>query len=294
MFLKQYLYHLENERGLSAQTSASYNTDISRFISFMGQKGIDDFANITSADLQSFFKMLSELGLEKNSTSRYHSSLKGFFNYLMKNEYLEKNPFDKIPAPKGSRKLPMVLSVEEMKNVLDCVTPVDKFELRNRSILETMYACGLRVSELINLKTSDLFFEDEVIRVTGKGDKQRIIPIGQEAIQWMQKYLLESRPLLIKKAKPTNTVFLNARGTKLSRMAIWKIVSKYISVAGVRGAVHPHTFRHSFATHLLEGGADLRAVQEMLGHSNIVTTQIYTHIDRDFIKSEHKKFHPRS
>ena len=159
--------------------------------------------------------------------------------------------------------------------------------------MELFYSSGLRVSELINLKVSDLFFPDEVIRVLGKGSKQRIVPIGSSAIEWVTKYLTGSRPLLEKRGKSLNHVFLNNRGTKLSRMGVWKIVDRYTKEAGIEKEVHPHTFRHSFATHLLEGGADLRAVQEMLGHADISTTQIYTHIDREYIKQVHRDFHPR-
>ena len=160
-------------------------------------------------------------------------------------------------------------------------------------MLELFYACGTRVSELINIKISDLFFDEDVIRVFGKGSKERIVPIGSSAVKWINKYLKESRILLMKKTKSENYLFLNNRGTKLSRMGVWKIVDRYVKEAGIEKEVHPHTFRHSFATHLLEGGADLRAVQEMLGHADISTTQIYTHIDRDYIKQVHKEFHPR-
>ncbi len=165
--------------------------------------------------------------------------------------------------------------------------------LRDKAILETFYACGLRVSELINLKLSDLFFEEEIIRAFGKGSKERLIPIGSSAREWITNYLKQSRPLLQKKMKSENYLFLNSRGSKFSRMGIWKIVERYVKEAGIEKEVHPHTFRHSFATHLLEGGADLRAVQEMLGHADISTTQIYTHIDREYIKQVHKDFHPR-
>lgn len=168
-----------------------------------------------------------------------------------------------------------------------------KLGLRDKAILELLYSSGLRVSELLSLKVSDLFFNDEVIRVFGKGSKQRVVPIGSSAIKWVTEYLTKIRPLLQKRMKSENIVFLNSRGSKLSRMAIWKIVKKYCDDAKIEKDVHPHTFRHSFATHLLEGGADLRAVQEMLGHSDISTTQIYTHIDREYVKQIHKDFHPR-
>jgi integrase/recombinase XerD len=180
-----------------------------------------------------------------------------------------------------------------MENILDQPDTNSKLGIRDKAILEILYSSGLRVSELLNLKLSDLFFDDEVIRVLGKGSKQRIIPVGSSAIDWVTKYLINARPHLQKRMKSGNYIFLNSRGSKLSRMSIWKIVQKYCSKAEIKKEVHPHTFRHSFATHLLEGGADLRAVQEMLGHSDISTTQIYTHIDREYVKQIHKDFHPR-
>ena len=204
-----------------------------------------------------------------------------------------RNPVDKIEAPKRKKNLPEVLTIFEMENVLSKPDSMKKLGLRDKAILEIMYACGLRVSEVINLKVSNLYFNEEIIRVFGKGSKERLVPIGRSAVSWVMKYLKESRQLLVKKAVSENYIFLNNRGTKLSRMGIWKITDRYFKEAGINKAAHPHTFRHSFATHLIEGGADLRAVQEMLGHADISTTQIYTHIDRDYIKQVHKDFHPR-
>ncbi len=227
------------------------------------------------------------------SAARYFSSLKGFFLYLLKNNYIIKNPLEKISAPKLSKKLPEVLNINEVDKILAQPNVSDTLGLRNKAILELLYACGTRVSELTNLKLSDLFLNEEVIRVFGKGSKERLIPIGSSAIEWVGKYIKESRSVLLRISKSGNYVFLNSRGSKLSRMGIWKIIDRYVKEAGIQKEVHPHTFRHSFATHLLEGGADLRAVQEMLGHADISTTQIYTHIDRDYIKQVHKQFHPR-
>jgi len=198
-----------------------------------------------------------------------------------------------VSPPKLSKTLPSVLSVEEIDKILSVPDTSDKLGLRDKSILEMLYACGLRVSELIELKISNLFFDEEIIRVFGKGSKERLVPVGSSAIKWTKMYLVKSRPMLQKKSRSEGIVFLNNRGTKLSRMGIWKIVERYAKEAGIEKNVHPHTFRHSFATHLLEGGADLRAVQEMLGHADISTTQIYTHIDRDYIKQVHRDFHPR-
>ncbi len=292
-FVKEYLTYLKLEKNLADNTIKSYKTDIVSFFNFLKDENIKDLNEIQSKDANNFFVVLKNIGLQPSSASRYHSSLKGFFKYLYLSGYIQNNPIDKIRAPKISKKIPQVLSIEEIDEIFSKPDTKDKFGLRDRAILETLYACGLRVSELITLKISDLHLNESVISVFGKGSKERIVPIGRSAIKWINKYLLKSRPLLGKKSKSLNYIFLNVRGTKLSRMGIWKIIEQYVDEAKIMKDVHPHTFRHTFATHLLEGGADLRAVQEMLGHANLSTTQIYTHIDREFIKQEHKLYHPR-
>ncbi|MBA4250362.1 MAG: site-specific tyrosine recombinase XerD [Chlorobiaceae bacterium] len=292
VFLKEYLAILKFERNLSKNTIASYKNDIEKFLSFI-ENEIEDLSEINHRHLGKFFKFLIEIGLIEKSTARYHSSLKGFFNFLFLSGYIKKNPIEKISAPKLSRKLPEVLSVAEIDKMLSMIDTTNKLGLRDRAIVETLYACGLRVSELINIKISDIYLDDDAIKVLGKGSKERIVPIGSSAKEWIKKYLTESRVLIEKKGKSLNYIFLNNRGTKLSRMGIWKIIKNYSALAKIKKEIHPHSFRHSFATHLLEGGADLRAVQEMLGHVSISTTQIYTHIDRNFIKAEHKMYHPR-
>jgi integrase/recombinase XerD len=293
LFLKEYLAHIKLEKNLSQNTVVSYKNDINVFITFLKDLRIDDPSNISSDHIRAFFKTIKELGLSGSSSARYFSSLKGFFLYLLKNKYILINPVEKITAPKISKKLPGVLSIPEVEKILSTPEVDDKLGLRDKTILELFYACGTRVSELINLKVNDLFLDDEIIRVIGKGSKERLIPIGSSAIKWIGEYLRKSRPLLMKKSKSENNLFLNSRGSKLSRMGVWKIINRYVMQAGIKKDIHPHTFRHSFATHLLEGGADLRAVQEMLGHADISTTQIYTHIDRDYIKQVHKQYHPR-
>ncbi|MEO8398694.1 MAG: site-specific tyrosine recombinase XerD [Ignavibacteriaceae bacterium] len=293
IFLKEYLTVLSLEKNLSDNTVKAYKNDISSFIFFLEGKKITDPSQISYSLIIDFFKTLNEIGLNKTSAARYFSSLKGFLKYLFLNKYINSNPIEKIEAPKLSKNLPNVLSFNEVEKILSQPEINDKLGLRDKAILEMFYACGVRISELIDLKISDLFFSEDMIRVLGKGSKERIIPIGQSAINWVTKYLQSSRPLIVKKMKSENYLFLNNRGTKLSRMGVWKIVDKYVKEARIQKEVHPHTFRHSFATHLLEGGADLRAVQEMLGHSDISTTQIYTHIDREYIKQVHKDFHPR-
>ena len=293
MFLKEYLAHIKLEKNLSKNTVSSYKNDITAFISYLKNKGKEDPSIISSNDIGGFFKTLNELGLSGSSSARYFSSLKGFFLYLLKNKYILKNPIEKITAPKIAKRLPGVLDVNEIDKILSAPEVNDKLGLRDKAMLELFYACGTRVSELIDLKVNDLFFDDEIIRVFGKGSKERLIPIGSSAINWVGEYLKKGRPLLMKKSKSENNLFLNSRGSKLSRMGVWKIIDRYVKEAGIEKEVHPHTFRHSFATHLLEGGADLRAVQEMLGHADISTTQIYTHVDRDYIKQIHKQYHPR-
>lgn len=292
-FLKEYLANLKIEKNLSENTINSYKSDLTSFLNFITHSGIDDLSDIKTTQITSFFKLLKDAGLNESSAARYFSSLKGFFKYLYQNEYIKSNPVERISPPKISRKLPEVLNVREINLILEQPNVKDTIGLRDKAILELFYACGTRISELINIKVNDLFLSEEVIRVFGKGSKERLIPIGSSAIRWIVKYLKKSRPLLVKNIKSENYLFLNQRGTKFSRMGIWKIVRQYVKQAGIEKNVHPHTFRHSFATHLIEGGADLRAVQEMLGHSDISTTQIYTHIDRDYIKLVHKKFHPR-
>lgn len=292
-FLKEYLTILRFEKNLSDNTINSYQNDIRNFLSYCSQSNITDLNDVKSSDLSKYFELQRSAGKDSSTSARYMSSLKGFFGYLQDNNYIEVNPTEKLLSVKKSRKLPAVLSIQEIELILNSPDTNDLTGLRDKAILELFYSSGLRVSELINLKINDLFFNDEVIRVFGKGSKERIVPIGSSAIKWVNEYLIKARPSLEKKSKSQNFVFLNKRGSKLSRMWIWKIVSKYSSDAGIKKEIHPHTFRHSFATHLLEGGADLRAVQEMLGHADISTTQIYTHINREYIKQVHKDHHPR-
>jgi integrase/recombinase XerD len=293
IFLQEYLTTLKLERNLSGNTVSSYKNDISSLLSFLETLGITDPSQVNKKDLNSFFSSLNKTGLSSNSAARYYSSIKGFFRYLFIQNYIKENPMERVSSPKLKKGLPLVLSVTEVDSVLARPDTSNVPGLRDKALLELLYACGVRVSELLGLKVSDLFFNEEMIRVFGKGSKERLVPVGRSAVKWVKEYLMKSRPMLEKKHKSENFLFLNQRGTKLSRMGIWKIVDKYVKDAGIKKEVHPHTFRHSFATHLLEGGADLRAVQEMLGHADISTTQIYTHIDREYIKQMHKDFHPR-
>ncbi|MCU7493949.1 MAG: site-specific tyrosine recombinase XerD [Ignavibacteria bacterium] len=291
--IDEYLTVLKLEKNLSENTITGYRNDLMNLVNFASDRGIEDESSIDYRLISDFYKMLSDMGVAGTTSARYLSSHKGYFEYLLSNGYIERNPVEKIMSPKLSRKLPQVLTFNEVEKILSQPTTDTPLGIRDKALLEVLYASGLRVSESIGLHLQDLFLTEEVIRVFGKGSKERLVPIGSSAIEWINVYLMRSRPLLEKKGKSQNVLFLNNRGSKLSRMGVWKIVDRYTREAGVLKEVHPHTFRHSFATHLLEGGADLRAVQEMLGHADISTTQIYTHIDREYIKQVHRDCHPR-
>lgn len=292
-FVKEYLAHLKLEKNLSDNTINSYQNDLSQFINYVLKNDLGDLSQINTTFIAKYFERERQRNKSTSTSARYLSSIKGFFSYLSFNGYIDKDPTEVFSATRKGRKLPVVLSFHEIEKILSAPDSSSKLGLRDKALLEICYSCGLRVSEIIDLKINDLLFENEVIRVLGKGSKQRIVPIGRSAVKYVTEYLQRSRPSLVKSIKSENYIFLNIRGTKLSRMGVWKIFDRYIKEAKIEKDVHPHTFRHSFATHLLEGGADLRAVQEMLGHSDISTTQIYTHIDREFIKQVHRDFHPR-
>jgi len=292
-FVREYISVLRLEKKLSENSVSAYKNDLNIFITFLTDYGITDFSEVDNKALLEFFNRKEQSEKETTTNARCISALKGFFKFLENSSYIKKNPMDKIEPPRIIRKPPEVLAFSEIEKLLDQPDTEDKLGLRDKAMLELFYSSGLRISELINIRVADLFFEDEVIRVLGKGSKERIIPVGSSAIKWVTEYLVRSRPLLEKKSLSKNIVFLNRNGKKLSRMGIWKLLKAYSKDAGIEKDVHPHTLRHSFATHLVEGGADLRAVQEMLGHSDISTTQIYTHVDRDFVKQNHRDFHPR-
>jgi integrase/recombinase XerD len=292
--LKEYLTILRFEKNLSVNTIESYSNDITKLLEFSESYfNVRDENEIDDKILIKFYKFLSDMGLSGSTSARYLSSHKSFFGYLKSQNYIEKDPTEKVSSPKLSRKLPVVLSFNEIEKILDAPDTRNETGLRDKALMEIMYSSGLRVSETINLLLNDLIFSEGLIRVLGKGSKERIVPIGSSAVRWVNKYLMNGRPSLKKSGKSLNFVFLNKRGTKLSRMGVWNIVDKYTKEAGIDKEVHPHIFRHSFATHLLEGGADLRSVQEMLGHADISTTQIYTHIDREYIKQVYRDYHPR-
>ncbi|MDD5362896.1 MAG: site-specific tyrosine recombinase XerD [Ignavibacteria bacterium] len=296
---KLFLNHLRLEKALSENTISNYSLDIRFFINYLTEKKkVTDAKSISEGVIENYIFYLRNLKNKKDdyysvkSINRYISSIKSFFKFLASEKIIDKNPSEIIETPKISRNLPQVLTIGEIDSILKLTDNSDVLELRDRAIMETMYASGLRVSEVVNLILPNIFFDEGILRIFGKGSKERIVPIGSSALQYINKYLEKSRPYL-RKPYSEDTVFLNHRGRKLTRMAIWNIISKYAKKAGIKKQIHPHTFRHSFATHLLEGGADIRIIQEMLGHSDISTTQIYTHIDREYLIEVHKTFHPR-
>lgn len=291
--LKDFLLYLELERSLANNTIRSYSFDLQRFSKFLDSKGITDFNDAGESQIESYLTQLKK-EYSSTTTARMLSALRQFYSFLLskKDNTSTVNPLEYFDSPKLGRKLPGVLSVEEIDKILSQPNSSNTLGLRDKTILETMYACGLRVSEVIDLKKSGILVNDEVIRVFGKGSKERVVPIAKTALEWIKIYIERSRAAI---AKPFSEdyLFLNWRGRKLSRMAIWDIMNKYSKMAKIPKHIHPHIFRHSFATHLLEGGADLRSIQEMLGHADIGTTQIYTHVDITYLKEVHKQFHPR-
>ncbi|KPL00473.1 MAG: recombinase XerD [candidate division Zixibacteria bacterium SM23_73_3] len=291
--LDQFLNHLSIEVGLSSNTIESYRRDLKRYLKSLQEKKIDSVDKITGEHITDLIVLLSRMGLKSNSIARNLTSIRRFHKFLVTEGYSDSNPASALDSPKLWRKLPTVLNVEEMKRLLNQPAEQEALGLRDKAILEFLYAAGVRISELIHLKRKDLLLEVELVRVMGKGQKERIIPIGKVALRSVERYLRETRPQLAKRTSE-DFLFLNRRGRPLSRMGLWKILRKYVMKAGIKKKVSPHTIRHSFATHLLEGGADLRAVQEMLGHADISTTQIYTHLDREYLKQEHRHYHPRS
>lgn len=297
--LNIYKQFLEYEEGRSKNTVLSYMNDLNKFSMFLARKKIKQFRDVNEADIEEFLIFLAEeLDISSNSRARYLSSLRSFYDYLRRNNKVRSSPAHNIDMPKVIRAIPEVLNVDDVELIL-AQPEVDadnikrrRAAIRDRAILEMFYATGMRCTELIELKVNSVNLEEEVVRVIGKGNKERLIPIGIDALDWLEEYL-DIRPRFAQEDSG-DVLFLNQRGSRFSRMGIWKIIQKYSHSAGIDKKVHPHTFRHSFATHLLEGGADLRAVQEMLGHSDIGTTQIYTHIDTQYIKEIHKTFHPRA
>ena len=291
--ITHYQNYLKIERGLSENSISNYTFDINKLVKWLVLNNIKTSPiNIEKETLQEFIYNIAK-ELNPRSQNRIISGLKGFFNYLIFEEYRANNPLDLIESPKIGRKLPDTLSIEEIDTIISIIDLSKPQGERNRAIIEALYGCGLRVSELISLKISDLFFDEGFIKVTGKGNKQRFVPIGSLTIKFINIYRNEIRVHQVIKPSAQDTLFLNRRGNELTRAMIFHIVKELTEKAGIRKNISPHTFRHSFATHLLENGADLRAIQQMLGHESITTTEIYTHLDKRHLSQIINNFHPR-
>ena len=290
--IDKYKTWLRLEKSLSANSIEAYLTDLDKLIRFVESEG-KDFATISYQDLQQFVDQLRDIGIHPRSQARIISGIKSFYRFLLLDEYITADPTELLESPKIGLKLPEVLTVNEINDILDTIDLSLPEGQRNRAMLEVLYSCGLRVSELISLRYSDVYFDEGFIRVEGKGSKQRLVPISETAIREIKNYLLDRNRMVVKKGFE-DILFLSRRGTALSRIMVFHIIKQQTEMAGVHKNVSPHTFRHSFATHLLEGGANLRAIQEMLGHEKITTTEIYTHIDRQFLRKEILEHHPRS
>src|SRR5699024_2953401 len=296
--LQRYLQFIKLEKNLSENSVFSYKNDLERYLRFVARVlRIHKLNGITLQHIEQYLEELSSMDLSVSSIARNISSIRGFHEFAVVEHLAEANPAELIELPKKAKELPEVLNPTEVAAIIDIPNRETDAGIRNAAILETLYATGMRVSELTGLELSNLFFEIDFIRVVGKGNKERLVPVGEVAQKALEHYVEAVRPKFQSDKNPQkaqNKVFLSQRGNPLSRMSIWNIVTDAAERAGIEKNVYPHIFRHSFATHLLEGGADLRAVQEMLGHSSINTTEIYTHVDRSLLHQVHKEFHPRA
>ena len=290
--LERFSDFLTLEQGAALRTTDAYGRDVGRFVSYARAKGVREPLGASPRLLREFVYHLKDVGLAPASIRRNVSAVRTYFRFLISEGHLVSDPSERLDTPKRWLTLPDVLTADEVQRLLDAVTLDEPLAFRDRAMLELAYGAGLRVSEWITLGVRDLLLEDALLRVFGKGSKERLVPIGRRAIGAVAVYTRELRPRL-ERGGGKGVLFLNARGTPLTRMGAWKMLRKYVDKAGLQKHVSPHTLRHSFATHLLEGGADLRAVQEMLGHADISTTQIYTHVDREYLRTVHRQFHPR-
>ncbi len=288
-----WLDELRTGRRLSAHTLDAYRRDADDYLAFAVKHGLADWREATPTFVDAYFAQLARRGLAGSTVSRRRSSLRGLHGYLARAATPGADPFARIPAPRRDRKLPHALSLADVEALLAQPEGEGALALRDRAMLEVAYACGLRVSELIGLERDAVSFSGRVLTVVGKGDKQRLVPFGRQAERALREWLDRGRPQLASRARH-DRVFCNARGGPLSRMGWWKILRALARKAGLTARVHPHALRHSFATHLLEGGADLRVVQELLGHASVTTTAIYTHLDRSYLREVHRQFHPRA
>jgi integrase/recombinase XerD len=290
-----YIAFLKLEKSLAANTVEAYVDDLKKLINFFQLKAVFlSPEQVEYAHLKEFIVWLNDMGISPRSQARIISGLKSFFRYLMIEDRIKNDPTELLESPRLGRKLPDVLSVPEIDRILAAIDLSKSEGHRNKAIIETLYSCGLRVSELTDLRMTNLYFNEEFIKVLGKGSKERLVPISSRAMKEIQVYLEQYRRHLVPKKGSENFVFLNRRGSKITRVMIFTLIKQLTEKSGIRKNVSPHTFRHSFATHLVDGGADLRAVQEMLGHESILTTEIYTHLDREYLRDAIMRHHPRS
>ncbi|HEX5002765.1 MAG TPA: site-specific tyrosine recombinase XerD [Bacteroidia bacterium] len=294
-YIKGFRSYLQLERSLSGNSVEAYEHDVEKLSQFLDANGIVKGPDkLTYDDLRQFIKWVNELGMSARSQARVLSGIKSFYKYLLLENVVKDDPTTLLEGPRLGRKLPDFLSIEEINSIIAAIDLSKPEGERNKAMMETLYSSGLRVSELVGLKKSNLYHEVGLLRVTGKGNKERLVPIGGVALKQIKVYEDAYRNHITIKPGNEDFLFLNRRGAKLSRVMVFTIIKELVKVAGIRKSVSPHTFRHSFATHLIEGGADLRAVQEMLGHESITTTEIYTHLDRDYLRSAILQFHPRA
>lgn len=287
--------YLRLERSLSANTIEAYLHDVDMLIQFFKGRTVNKVVSeVTANDLKDFLVWVNELGMLPPSQARVLSGLKAFFKYLLLDNQIKTDPSALIESPKMSRKLPDTLSILEINKLIEAIDLSKAEGMRNKAMIEILYGCGLRVSELTSLKISNLFLDIDFIKILGKGNKERLVPIGSDAIKFLKIFIDEVRVHIVVKPGKEDFVFLNMRGNPISRVMVFLIIKDLAKKAGINKSISPHTFRHSFATHLIEGGADLRAVQEMLGHESITTTEIYTHLDREYLRDTIIQFHPRS
>ncbi|MBA5729351.1 site-specific tyrosine recombinase XerD [Aerococcaceae bacterium INB8] len=292
--IDDYERYLLIDQGKSQNTIQSYMRDLKKFVTFINKQEIVEINNINKDTIQLYIISLNKAGFAASTTNRMISTLKNFFHYLIREQKMDHNPMDLIQGAKNRNHLPKTLSSKEIDRLLEAPDTETNNGIRDRAILEVMYATGLRVSELTHLKMNELHLELGFIQTVGKGDKERIIPIGEEALFWIKKYLEEVYPIYAKKSTDSTILFLTQRGKHFTRQGIWKNLKKYVNLAGIDHEVSPHILRHSFATHLLENGADLRMVQELLGHSDISTTQIYTHVSKQRLQEIYRNSFPRA
>lgn len=292
-WLDTFLAFLKLEKTLSDNTVVSYQFDLERLHAFLKQHRITDLSEVTPELLAQYMRLLFDIGFAPTSIQRALASLRSYFSFVAAEGAITSDPTEQLESPRATRYLPDVLAVHDIVTLFESINLSKKFGVRDRALLETLYATGMRVSELSSFTYEQIIFDEELVRIIGKGSKERLVPIGKQALAWISRYWEGDRCASVKPCSGS-VIFLNPRGGALSRMGIWKIIQSHVALAGIKQHVSPHTFRHSFATHLLEGGADLRIVQEMLGHAAIMTTEIYTHVDRKYLMEVHRSFHPRS